>query len=150
MPLPSANTLRRVAGLYAITPEETDTAVLAGKVEAALRGGAALVQYRNKSTDKVLRREQAVKLTPGTAYDLTFSEGINQHHTTSVADETQSPTRRHLQQLASEMDLPHCEARAAIDQVLDAVGRWRGIAASLAIAPSVIAECERVFRERRA
>ncbi len=62
MPSPSASGARRVAGLYAITPEETDSAVLAGKVEAALRGGAALVQYRNKSSDKILRREQAAAL----------------------------------------------------------------------------------------
>lgn len=83
------------------------------------------------------------------AYDLTFSEGINGHHTTSVADESQSPTRRHLEQLASEMDVPHGDARAAIDQVIDAVGQWHRVATSLTIAPGVIAECERVFRERR-
>ena len=83
------------------------------------------------------------------AYDLTFSDGINRHHTTSVADETYAPTRAHLEQLASEMDLPRSDARVAIDQVIDAVGQWRAVATSQAIAPGVITELERVFRERR-
>lgn len=50
-------------GLYAIT----DSQLLAGErllpyVEAALRGGARLLQYRDKSGDSVLRREQAGQL----------------------------------------------------------------------------------------
>ncbi len=84
------------------------------------------------------------------AYDLTFSDGINGHHTTSVADETHAPTRAHLEQLASEMDLPRSDARSTIDQVIDVVGQWRAVATSLAIAPGVMAELERVFSERRA
>lgn len=49
---------REIAGLYAITPDEPDTDVLLGKVAQALRGGAAVVQYRNKSAVMDLRREQ--------------------------------------------------------------------------------------------
>lgn len=55
---------RAIEGLYAVTPEEPDTAVLARKVEAAVRGGATLVQYRNKRGDDVLRAEQARRLAP--------------------------------------------------------------------------------------
>lgn len=62
VPAPAPNAAPRVGGLYAITPEETDTAALAGKVAAALRGGAALVQYRSKSADRARRREQAAAL----------------------------------------------------------------------------------------
>lgn len=51
-----------LAGLYAITPDVADTARLLGLVEAALRGGAALIQYRNKSASDALRREQAAGL----------------------------------------------------------------------------------------
>jgi thiamine-phosphate pyrophosphorylase len=51
-----------IAGLYAITPDLQDTEVLATLVDAALRGGAALVQYRNKSADGDLRRVQALRL----------------------------------------------------------------------------------------
>lgn len=50
---------RTVSGLYAVTPEITDTAILSDKVEAALRGGARVVQYRNKSADEPLRNLQA-------------------------------------------------------------------------------------------
>ena len=51
-----------VAGLYAITPEDTDTDRLARKVEAALAGGARLVQYRSKSRHAAARRAQAERL----------------------------------------------------------------------------------------
>ena len=49
----------RVRGLYAVTPDTTDTIGLAEWVEAALAGGAALVQYRNKTADPSLRTAQA-------------------------------------------------------------------------------------------
>ncbi len=52
----------RVAGLYAVTPDLDDTGRLVAMVEAALRGGAAIVQYRNKSADAALRMRQAVAL----------------------------------------------------------------------------------------
>lgn len=51
-----------IAGLYAVTPDERDTAKLAAMVRDALAGGARLVQYRNKIADAVLRREQAAAL----------------------------------------------------------------------------------------
>jgi thiamine-phosphate pyrophosphorylase len=50
---------RTVSGLYAVTPEIADTAILSDKVEAALRGGARVIQYRNKSADELLRNLQA-------------------------------------------------------------------------------------------
>jgi thiamine-phosphate pyrophosphorylase len=53
---------RKVAGLYAITPENPDTGRLARKVELALTGGASIVQYRNKSADSATRRTQAAHL----------------------------------------------------------------------------------------
>ncbi len=49
-------------GVYAITPETADTARLLAQVEAALSGGAAAVQYRNKSADVARRHEQASEL----------------------------------------------------------------------------------------
>lgn len=51
-----------IRGLYAVTPDERDTAVLAAKVRAAIAGGANLVQYRNKAVDPATRREQAIAL----------------------------------------------------------------------------------------
>lgn len=49
----------RLAGLYAVTPDERDTTLLCMKVRAALAGRAAVVQYRNKSAEPALRAEQA-------------------------------------------------------------------------------------------
>ncbi len=49
-------------GLYAITAETADTARLLAQVEAALAGGVAAVQYRDKSTDVARRHEQANEL----------------------------------------------------------------------------------------
>ena len=51
-----------VAGLYAITPEDNDTDRLVRKVNAALAGGARLVQFRSKSRHAAVRREQAERL----------------------------------------------------------------------------------------
>jgi thiamine-phosphate pyrophosphorylase len=52
----------RVRRLYAVTPEEPDTEVLAQKVREALLGGARMVQYRNKTGTSALRREQCALL----------------------------------------------------------------------------------------
>lgn len=51
-----------ISGLYAITPEEHDTAKLLRKVKLALQGGARVVQYRNKLADEPTRLEQATTL----------------------------------------------------------------------------------------
>lgn len=58
-------------GLYALTPECPDTAKLLDAVGAALAGGARLVQYRSKSPDGALRREQAAALR-----DLSLRYGV--------------------------------------------------------------------------
>jgi thiamine-phosphate pyrophosphorylase len=49
-------------GLYLVTPDWDDTAALVDATEQALRAGAALVQYRHKSANPELRREQATQL----------------------------------------------------------------------------------------
>jgi thiamine-phosphate pyrophosphorylase len=51
-------------GLYAVTQDEADTSKLLAAVEAALNGGAVMVQYRNKSADAATRRLQAAALLP--------------------------------------------------------------------------------------
>ncbi|HXR56701.1 MAG TPA: thiamine phosphate synthase [Casimicrobiaceae bacterium] len=58
----SAARSARVAGLYAVTPDERDTAVLVAKIVAAVDGGATIVQYRNKTLDPRTRRAQAQAL----------------------------------------------------------------------------------------
>ena len=49
----------RLRGLYAVTPDESDTTRLCAMVGAAIDGGAAAVQYRNKSAASALRSDQA-------------------------------------------------------------------------------------------
>ncbi|MCA1979594.1 MAG: thiamine phosphate synthase [Thiobacillus sp.] len=49
-------------GVYAITPDTADTGQLLAMVEAALAGGVAAVQYRDKSADVARRHEQASEL----------------------------------------------------------------------------------------
>ena len=50
---------RALRGLYAITPEERDTAKLAAAVRAAIEGGAAAIQYRAKGLPRERQLEQA-------------------------------------------------------------------------------------------
>jgi thiamine-phosphate pyrophosphorylase len=54
--------MKRIQGLYAVTPDEADTAKLTAQVRAALAGGARVVQYRNKIVDAVTRLAQAQAL----------------------------------------------------------------------------------------
>lgn len=49
----------RIDGLYAITPDFTDTELLLSRASAALNGGARVMQYRNKKASAELRRVQA-------------------------------------------------------------------------------------------
>ena len=51
--------MSNITGLYAITPDLADSAALLRMVEAALEGGARVLQYRNKVADAALRLEQA-------------------------------------------------------------------------------------------
>ena len=49
-------------GLYAVTPDILNTELLCEKVTAVLRGGASMVQYRNKAADAGLQLRQATAL----------------------------------------------------------------------------------------
>ena len=49
-------------GLYIVTPDWDDTQKLLDVTDAALRGGAAMVQYRHKTASAALRLEQATSL----------------------------------------------------------------------------------------
>ncbi len=60
----AARARRVIRGLYAITPDEADTAKLVRMVESTLSAGTRLLQYRNKTADAVLRREQLRALVP--------------------------------------------------------------------------------------
>ena len=59
---PSERRTMQLSGLYAITPEDADTARLIRKVAACLEGGASAVQYRNKQGPADLAHIQALQL----------------------------------------------------------------------------------------
>jgi thiamine-phosphate pyrophosphorylase len=48
-----------ISGLYAVTPDMADTPALIAMAEAALAGGARLLQYRNKQAPATVRLVQA-------------------------------------------------------------------------------------------
>lgn len=54
--------MRTTEGLYAVTPDGLATPRLLALAEAALAGGAPLLQYRDKSGDALRRQEQAQAL----------------------------------------------------------------------------------------
>lgn len=51
-----------LSGLYAITPDQPDTARLLQQVESVLAAGVAVLQYRNKLAEPALQRQQAAAL----------------------------------------------------------------------------------------
>lgn len=55
--------MSRIAGLYAITPDWDDSARLFRAVQAALGGGARVLQYRNKRSTAARRLEHALGLS---------------------------------------------------------------------------------------
>lgn len=51
-----------IKGLYLVTPDCDDTALLCEQVAQALQGGVAILQYRHKTATEALRLEQAQAL----------------------------------------------------------------------------------------
>lgn len=51
-----------ISGLYLVTPDCDDTALLCSHVAQGLQGGVAVVQYRHKTASESLRLEQASAL----------------------------------------------------------------------------------------
>jgi thiamine-phosphate pyrophosphorylase len=54
--------MSRIKGLYAVTPDLSDTGLMLAQAKAALQGGAAIMQYRNKAAVTALQRTQATAL----------------------------------------------------------------------------------------
>jgi thiamine-phosphate pyrophosphorylase len=51
-----------IGGIYAVTPETEDTSNLIAKVTEVLKGGAGVIQYRNKNSAYAKQREQCNEL----------------------------------------------------------------------------------------
>ncbi len=73
------------------------------------------------------------------AYDLTYSEGIGGHHTTSFSGEALKPTRARLLALAADQSLPAALVNEQIDRVDAAVGSFAKTARSLDVSAATIA-----------
>jgi thiamine-phosphate pyrophosphorylase len=56
------NLQQTITGLYAVTPDISDTDKLLRRVRLALQGGARVLQYRNKTADAALKQAQALAL----------------------------------------------------------------------------------------
>jgi thiamine-phosphate pyrophosphorylase len=56
------NLQQTISGLYAVTPDISDTNELLRSVRLALLGGARVLQYRNKMADAALKQAQALAL----------------------------------------------------------------------------------------
>ena len=67
------------------------------------------------------------------AYDLTPSDGPGGEHATAIAGEGRSPGREHMLKLAGVVGLAALEADRIIEQVRDAVSRWRGFAGDVGL-----------------
>ena len=52
----------RLRGLYAVSPDRSDTARLLAEVGAAIQGGCRILQYRNKPAERTLKIEQVALL----------------------------------------------------------------------------------------
>jgi serine/threonine-protein kinase HipA len=62
------------------------------------------------------------------AYDLGFAPGPGDEHTMTIMGEGRSPTRDHVMLLAKQFDIKTKQAGAIIQEVNDAVGRWKHFA----------------------
>ncbi len=54
--------MKKLSGLYLVTPDWDDTEKLVEFSEFAIQGGAALLQYRHKTADALQRKKQATAL----------------------------------------------------------------------------------------
>lgn len=71
---------QNITGLYAVTPDITDTEELLRKTRLVLQGGARVLQYRNKSADAKLKLQQAQALRALTReFDTTYIVNDDAH-----------------------------------------------------------------------
>lgn len=62
------------------------------------------------------------------AYDLTYSRGPGGEQSTMVIGEGRSPVRKQLIQLAEKFGITKSKSTAILDQVAEAVGKWKLVA----------------------
>lgn len=86
------------------------------------------------------------KMAP--AYDLTFSTSAYGIHSTMVAGESKNPGEKHLLKLADHFGIKKPEL--IIEQVKEALSKWKYIAQDCGISKSVISEIEKTLNKLNA
>ena len=87
------------------------------------------------------------RLSP--AYDLTLSEGLRGHHTTSLLGETLRPRRALLLELAALAGLPRAQVARALGQVEAAVARFTALARASGVTARTLRRVQRRLAEVR-
>ncbi len=103
-----------ISGLYAVTPDTDDTPDLLAKVEAALAGGACLLQYRNKTADAALRLLQGRALL-ALCRKFQVPLIINDHLELALALDADG-----LHLGSDDGQLPEARARSGVGKILGA------------------------------
>ena len=85
----------------------------------------------------------------GPAYDLTYSEGMNGHHTTSVRGETSNPNWEAMHELCDEASVDEKTLRTIAEQVEDSVATFGKLAKVTGVSPTGIRRVERRMNEVR-
>ncbi|HMT94233.1 type II toxin-antitoxin system HipA family toxin [uncultured Thiothrix sp.] len=89
-----------------------------------------------------IRPEHDWELSP--AFDLTFSSGLNNQHTTDIAG-SGNPTLRHVQQVAEKCGVK--DWREIVEEVRAATNQWEIIAKALDVSKSNIKKIGKVLME---
>jgi serine/threonine-protein kinase HipA len=91
------------------------------------------------------------------AYDLTYSEGIRGHHTTTVLGERLAPQATTVLELAEQMSISRLRAMELLEEVSSGIGKFRSFARAVGLAPETssrvaarLAEVRQEFGEVRA
>lgn len=91
----------------------------------------------------LMGRDGSWRLAP--AYDLTFSDGINGEHSTTVAGEGAAPGRNDVLAVAAKIGVPRAEAERILDEVASAIARWPEFAETAGVGRTGRAEIGRTL-----
>ncbi len=76
------------------------------------------------------------------AYDITYNQGINGHHSMSVMGFGKDISKAAVQQIAKMIPLDESKLNLMIEKVVDALSQWRTLAMTFDIHSSMIAEID--------
>lgn len=95
------------------------------------------------------RMDRTGAWTVAPAYDLTFSDGINGEHTTTVDGEGAAPGTADLLRVADKFGIKKSAAQEAIDAVRTAVRRWPRFADDAGVTKDSRSDIDRILNPNR-